>query len=383
MHSDELAGDRPRQSTADLDRPRVLVITPDYPPGAGGIQLLASRLVGSFTKLAAGVVTRAPVRGTAGGDRHVLRVPRLGSQTISVVALNTEAVRIACRRRPDLVLNMHVVCAPAAAVLRRLLDVPVVQFLHGQEVAHRPRLARNAINAAELTVCVSTHTRRLAMHVGGNPDGLVVIPPGVDVPPRFSGAKQPRPTIVTVARLVDRYKGHDVMLDALARLRGDGLDVQWIVIGDGRLRKELHLRAEALRLKDAVRFVGEVDDAERDDWLRSAHVFAMPSRVPPDGGGEGFGIVYLEAGAHGLPVVAGDAGGARDAVVDGTTGLLVDAADPEAVAQALLRLLSDPPFAERMGRAGRRHAARHTWGASAGALEREIFKLRSIAALSR
>jgi phosphatidylinositol alpha-1,6-mannosyltransferase len=366
---------RPREGAAAPDRPRVLLITPDYPPGAGGIQLMASRLVGSFRSVAPGVVTRAPVQGTTVGEPHVVRVPRRGSQLVSVLALNAAAVRIARRHRPDLVLSMHLVCLPAVAVLRRLLSAPTVQFLHGQEVTHRPRLARTAIDAAELTVCVSEHTRGLASGLGGKADRLVVIPPGVDVPPRFSVAKQPRPTIVTVARLADRYKGHDVMLEAVARLRGHCPDVQWIVIGDGRLRRELELRAATLGVQDAVSFRGAVDDAERDEWLRRAHVFAMPSRVPADGGGEGFGIVYLEAGGHSLPVVAGDAGGARDAVVDGETGLLVDAANPDAVAQALLRLLTDGSLADRMGRAGRRHAERHTWDAAASAVERELSKL--------
>jgi glycosyltransferase involved in cell wall biosynthesis len=87
----------------------------------------------------------------------------------------------------------------------------------------------------------------------------------------------------------------------------------------------------------------------------------MPSRLPPDGGGEGFGIVYLEAGLHALPVVAGNVAGALDAVVDGETGLLVDPTDHVAVADAISSLILDPELAERLGRAGERRAREHSW----------------------
>ncbi len=87
----------------------------------------------------------------------------------------------------------------------------------------------------------------------------------------------------------------------------------------------------------------------------------MPSRLERGGAGEGFGIVYTEAGARGLPVVAGNAGGALDAVLDGETGLLVDAVDPAAVAGALTALLSDRARARKMGRAGWEHARSLAW----------------------
>jgi phosphatidylinositol alpha-1,6-mannosyltransferase len=111
-----------------------------------------------------------------------------------------------------------------------------------------------------------------------------------------------------------------------------------------------------------VRFLGELPDAARDRWLRSARVFAMPSRLPGAGSaGEGFGIVYLEAGAHGVPVVAGDVGGAVDAVAHGSTGLLVDPTDPLAVADAIVSLLQDPARAAEFGDAGRTRAREFEW----------------------
>jgi phosphatidylinositol alpha-1,6-mannosyltransferase len=146
-----------------------------------------------------------------------------------------------------------------------------------------------------------------------------------------------------------------------------------VVVGDGDRRRALEALAAELGVADAVRFAGSVSEAERDAWLGRAHVFAMPSRVPEDGvGGEGFGIAYLEAAARGLPAVAGDRGGAVDAVVDGETGLLVDATDPGAVAEALVTLLTDAPLRERLGAAARARAEEHAWPRVAHRVERVL-----------
>jgi phosphatidylinositol alpha-1,6-mannosyltransferase len=164
-----------------------------------------------------------------------------------------------------------------------------------------------------------------------------------------------------VARLTDWHKGHDVMIRALPLVRTRVPDVQWIVVGDGRLRHEYERRVSASGLREQVMFLGEVDDLERDRWLGRARVFAMPGRLTANGGGEGFGIAYLEAAAHGLPAVAGNAAGACDAVIDHVTGLLVDPTDHVAVANAVTRLLLDRQLAESLGRAGELHARSLAW----------------------
>ncbi len=113
---------------------------------------------------------------------------------------------------------------------------------------------------------------------------------------------------------------------------------------------------------DSIRFLGSVSDEQRNPWLRRAQVLAMPSRLPAGGfAGEGFGIAYLEAGAYGKPVVAGNVGGALDAVIDGVTGLLVDPLDQLAVAEAITTLLLDTQLAGRLGSAGRARAQEHAW----------------------
>src|SRR5207244_8070422 len=130
---------------------------------------------------------------------------------------------------------------------------------------------------------------------------------------------------LTIARLEERYKGHDVMVRALALVRAKVPGARWVVIGEGSLRPAIEQLARAYGLGEAILFVGAVPDEQRALWLRRAEVVAMPSRVPAGGyAGEGFGISLLEAGAYGKPVLAGNVGGALDSVLDGGTGLLVD-----------------------------------------------------------
>jgi phosphatidylinositol alpha-1,6-mannosyltransferase len=147
-------------------------------------------------------------------------------------------------------------------------------------------------------------------------------------------------------------------------------EVEWVVVGDGPLRPWLEGLASARRLDESVRFAGPVDAAERERWLDRAWVLAMPSRVPGSGlGGEGFGLAYLEAAAHGVPAVAGSAGGATDAVIDGETGVLVDPLDDAAIADAIAELLLDDDRRGTLGDGARRRAGGLGWSAHAAAVE--------------
>jgi phosphatidylinositol alpha-1,6-mannosyltransferase len=369
------AGARAGAAGAGGERPRLLVLTPDFPPARGGIQLLAHRLVSGLEGFETEVLTLASpgadsFDATSGLAIMRVRSPaRLGPARNAVLGLR--ALAAAARFRPQLQLNMHIVTSPAAAVVRRALAVPTVQYFYAKEVGARPRLAAFAARHADASVAISTYTMQL-LASAGVPAGADVrlIPPGVDLPSETRPLAAARPTIVTVSRLADPYKGHDVMLEALALVRAEVPDVEWVVIGDGPLRPGLEALARSTGVAEGVRFLGAVGDSERDRWLRSADVFAMPSRLPGGGSaGEGFGIVYLEAAAYGKPVVAGNVAGALDAVLDGETGLLVDPGDPRAVADAITRLLRDHELAARLGRAAQQRAAGFSWMSMARSVE--------------
>ncbi len=373
--------------------PRVLLLTPDYPPARGGIQTLLARLVEHASGLDFTVLTLAqPGAGAYDRVRHVevRRVGAPGPRVASIAMLGAYGVGRALTHPPDLVLSGHIVTAPAAAAISRLSGVPFIQYLYAMEIAARPSLTRFAARRAQATVALGSYARGLALDAGAPAERVHVIAPGVDLPapgvdcpslgadlppegadpPPFEVtlprpvAREPaaRPTILTIARLRERYKGHDVLIRALPLIRARVPDVEWVVIGDGPLRPALEELVHSAGVDRHVRFLGTVSDRERDAWLARARVFALPSRLPGEGlAGEGFGIAFLEAAACGLPVVAGGVGGALDAVRDGETGRLVDPTDPHALAGAIVELLLDPARASALGRQGAQWAQRFAW----------------------
>jgi phosphatidyl-myo-inositol dimannoside synthase len=361
-----------------MAEPRVLVITPDFPPRRGGIQVLVHRIVSGLSEFAPQVVALGDPRGPEPiADLAVRRVGEVRlARALTVLGLNRAAIAEAIRTRPQVVLSAHIVVSPAAALIARALRIPSVQYFYAKEIGAKPGLARFAARSATASVAISRYTRDLILGVGGDGQRIRLIPAGVDLPaagapaPAPEGAGDDRPTILTVARLEDRYKGHDVILRAMPLVRARVPRARWVVIGEGPLRPSLERRALEMGLAGDVHFLGAASDEVRDGWLQAARAFAMPSRLPAGGfAGEGFGIVYLEAGAHGLPVVAGNVGGALDAVLDGRTGLLVDPTDHLAVADALTVLLTDPARAAELGRAGRRYAESLAWPRVAARVE--------------
>jgi phosphatidylinositol alpha-1,6-mannosyltransferase len=256
-------------------------------------------------------------------------------------------------------------------MVRGLLGGRTAQYFHANEIIDKPRLSAFAAARADVAIAVSAYTASLIAATGASPASLTVIPPGVDPPSDPGALPAARPTVLTIAQLIYGYKGHDVLIRALADVRTRVPDVEWVVIGDGPLRPGLEALASSCGLAGTARFLGAVCDEERNCWLRRADVFAMPSRLP----GEGFGIAYLEAGAYGKPVVAGNIAGPLEAVADGVSGILVDPTDPAAVGEAVTRLLLDRELARRLGRNGAARAQAFAWPVIAGQVEAALLEL--------
>ena len=151
--------------------------------------------------------------------------------------------------------------------------------------------------------------------------------------------------ILTIGRLVPR-KGQDKTLGAMLHIWQNYQDAIYVIVGDGP--DLTRLKTMAAPHQDKVIFTGRVSDQERNAWLSLADIFVMPARQS-DEDVEGFGIVYLEAGSFGIPVIAGRAGGAVEAVLHEKTGLLVDPEDIDKIAEAILRLLNDRELADKLG----------------------------------
>lgn len=354
-------------------RPRVLVTTPDFPPAKGGVQRLVGELVSHATGWDTRVVTLDHPEAGRGSSlvptRRVANRPAL--RQARMVQLNVATVREGLVWRPDAVVCGHIVASPGTLLLGELLRVPTVQYVYAKELPGHAALARIAMTHSTATVALSHHAAEAARQAGADPWRLSVIPPGVAVAERFltRAAKAEVPTILTVARLADHYKGFDVMLRAMPLVLARVPAARWVVIGEGPLRVELERTAQAWALDSSVLFCGRVSDEELDQWFAHCHVFAMPSRLPADGAGEGYGLVYLEAGAHGLPCVAGNVGAVAEAVIDGETGLLVDPTDHVATAGALVELLLDTNRAAALGACGRERARTLSWERMATAVE--------------
>jgi phosphatidylinositol alpha-1,6-mannosyltransferase len=191
---------------------------------------------------------------------------------------------------------------------------------------------------------------------------MVKIAPGIDVDhfiPRDASALRDslgiahKKVIVSVGRLVHR-KGQDRLIEAMPEILKSVPDAHLLLIGEGPYREHLQKLVHKHRLESSVTFIGRIQYKDLPMYLCAGDVFAMPSRSRLMGlEVEGLGIVYLEASSCGLPVLAGNSGGAPDAVVQNETGLVVDGTDDRQIAAAAIELLSDSAAAQLMGVAGR------------------------------
>jgi phosphatidyl-myo-inositol dimannoside synthase len=349
---------------------RTLVVTNDFPPRAGGIQAFVHSL--AMRQPAGSIVVYAPAwPGAATFDAAqpfpVVRHPT--SLMLPVPAVLRRAREVAIRYGCSTV--WFGAAAPLALLAGRLRSAGVDRFVastHGHEAgwAMLPgarQLLRRIGSQVDVVTYLGEYTRaRLAPAFGPRPR-LVHLPPGVDThafSPRVDGGPVrrrlglgSRPTVVCVSRLVPR-KGQDTLIRALPQVRRQVPGAALLVVGGGRDLPRLRRLARRHGVADDVVFTGAVPWAELPPHYAAGDVFAMPCRTRRGGlDVEGLGVVYLEASATGLPVVAGNSGGAPDAVREGETGYVVDGRSVAAVADRVGRLLGDPSAARAIGEKGR------------------------------
>jgi len=354
------------------------VLSPVFPPAHGGIETLTRGIVDHLPDDDVLIVTlREPGSDAwdAGYDREVRRSgnrPRGGRR--SIIRLTVRAVAEAVRFRPDLVLSMHVRTGYAAQAVRVLTGARWVQYYHAKEISEFAGATARCVRHADAHVGPSRYTRSLLGRAGLPESAVRVLHPAAPAIDRPADAAPRRPhSMLTVARLADENKGHDVIIRALAEVRREFGDVRWTVVGDGPMRPALEGMAVEAGVDELIDWRGSVGDEVRNRCLFESDIFVMPSRIPVGPvGGEGFGIAYLEAAAAGLPVIAANEGGATDAVDPPSTGLLVDPRDPAAVATAVRTLFRSREGIEAMRSASSRWAARFTWERLVDGLE-EVF----------
>jgi phosphatidylinositol alpha-1,6-mannosyltransferase len=362
---------------------RTLLITNDFPPRPGGIQLFVQQLA---LRLPAEdlVVYSSDWRGSAEFDATLpFRVIRERTELLlPTPSVARRAARLAAEHGCDRVL--FGAAAPLGLLAGGLRLERAVALTHGHEVgwAALP-LARNALRSIAdgcdvITYLTEYQRARLEPVVNGRAR-LERLTPAVDSEtfhPGVDGSEVrkrlglgDRPVIVCVSRLVPR-KGQDTLVRALPRVRKQVPDAALLLVSGGPHRRRIRQIARALDVEEHVVMTGSVEWEELPEYFAAGDVFAMPCRTRNFGlDVEGLGIVYLEASAIGLPVIAGDSGGAPDAVIEGETGFVVPGRDVETLTDRLVTLLKDPSLARKMGAAGREWVqSSWTWDSQAARL---------------
>ena len=356
---------------------RVLLVTNDFPPRRGGIQSYLGEFVGRLVQAGSHEMTvYAPQwKGAAAFDDsartagyRVVRHP--GTLMLPGPAVDARMRRLIAEHDIDTV--WFGAAAPLALLAQRARLAGARRVLastHGHEVGWSMLpVARSVLrrigDGTDAMTFVSRYTRSRFASAFGPEASLEYLPPGVDTDrfrPDPAGRAElrdryrlgGRPTVVCVSRLVPR-KGQDVLIKALPSIRRRADGAALVIVGGGPYLKSLRTLAQDCGVADHVTFTGGVPDDELPAHHALADLFAMPCRTR--GGGmdvEGLGIVFLEASATGVPVIAGESGGAPEAVQHNKTGLVVDGRSVEKVADAVTELLTDRDRGAAMGAAGR------------------------------
>ncbi|MER7401185.1 glycosyltransferase family 4 protein [Streptomyces sp. NPDC000070] len=358
---------------------KTLIVTNDFPPRPGGIQAflhnMALRLDPERLVVYASTWKRSRegVEATAAFDAEQ---PFTVVRDRTTMLLPTPGVT----RRAVGLLREHGctsvwfgAAAPLglmAPALRSAGAERLVATTHGHEAgwAQLPaarQLLRRIGDSTDTITYLGEYTRsRIAGALSPRAAArMAQLPPGVDEKTFHPGSGgdeirarlglTDRPVVVCVSRLV-RRKGQDTLIQAMPRILAAEPDAVLLIVGGGPYEKDLRRLAHDTGVAGSVRFTGPVPWSELPAHYGAGDVFAMPCRTRRGGlDVEGLGIVYLEASATGLPVVAGDSGGAPDAVLDGETGWVVRGGSPEEAADRIITLLGDAELRHRMGERGR------------------------------
>jgi phosphatidylinositol alpha-1,6-mannosyltransferase len=355
---------------------KTLIVTNDFPPRPGGIQAFVHNLA---LRLDPGKVVVYTSSWKDGAE-----VARFDAeQPFPVVRDRTKMLVPTPRvtRTAAGLLREHGcsavwfgAAAPLALMAPALREAGarrLVGSTHGHEAAWAQlpgsrRLLRSIGERTDTLTYLGEYTRsRIAPALTAEAAArMVQLPPGVDEKTYYPGSGGAavrarlglagRPVVVCVSRLVPR-KGQDTMIAAMPRILREFPDAVLLIVGGGPYRRDLERLAERTGVTASVRLTGPVLWEELPAYFGAGDVFAMPCRTRRGGlDVEGLGIVYLEASATGLPVVAGDSGGAPDAVLPGETGWVVTGGSPAQAADRVLALLRDPDLRARLGERGRR-----------------------------
>jgi phosphatidyl-myo-inositol dimannoside synthase len=245
------------------------------------------------------------------------------------------------------------------------LKVKFYPYIHGLDFLEsktnplKYKLLNYSLKHATKIICNSNYTKNVLIQSGIDESKLMVIHPGIHA--NLQSKKLHKEAVLTKYQLQDKFvlltvgrlvvrKGHDKVLEALKELVQDNPDIRYIICGKGPEREKLEAQTKKLQLEKFVIFTGAIDQNELEALYEAADLFIMLNReLKEQGDVEGYGIVFLEAGMHKLPVIGGNNGGVPDAVVNGTTGYLVNATDIQEVVNTIQMLQQDKRLIKEIG----------------------------------
>lgn len=355
----------------------IIISTQNFPPTAGGIQNYMYELALALHNLGqtVRVICDAPTeKDQAQFDTTLpFAIERIGGPKILRRYLKAKRIQKLLKVPNDSLLicdswkSLELVTASNNTITACIAHG--MEFPEKSSAKKRQRIAKT-LSRAQLVLANSRFTADRLKPYLTQPDTLRILHPGVN-PPYQAAAKDietiaawtgtHHPVLVTVGRLEER-KGQDKIINILPRLLADFPDLIYLIAGSGPLKEQLSQQAIDLGVENKLQFCGRVSDGERAALLNKATLFAMPCRIEGKSV-EGFGIVYLEAAMFGVPSLAGRAGGAGDAVVDGETGLLCNGDDENDIYLSITKMLNDPSSLQNMGvKAQSRAENEFQWG---------------------
>jgi phosphatidylinositol alpha-1,6-mannosyltransferase len=374
-------------------KPRLLLVTRNFPPLWGGMERLNWHIADELAR-----AYEVTVVGPAGAVAHapagvrVIEVPLRPLWRFLLLA-TWRALRAARRSRPEVVLAGSGLTAPLAWLAARFSGARAAVYVHGLDLtvphpAYRA-LWRPALRRMDRVIANSSATAGLARGIGIAPARIHIVHPGVEMPvldaaarTRFRavhGLGEHTPVLLSVGRLTARKGLREFVADVLPRIVAQRSDVQLLVVGDAPVDAlyaqaqspaSIRAAADAAGVGQHVHFLGTRFGAELADAYAAADVHVFTVRELPNDP-EGFGMVAVEAAAHGLSTVAYATGGVVDAVADDESGILISPENAIDFAAAVLRLLAQPLPAAR----ARAFAKRFAWPQFGAALMAQIQRL--------
>ena len=355
---------------------KVLFVTNDFGPRAGGIETFIIGLIERLPKDSVYVYTSQQGKTDKydaewKSDFGVTVIRDRAKILLPTPRVNRAVAKVARDNKTEIVcFGAATPLGIMAATLRRAGVKRIVALTHGHEVwwakvfpfSLAMRRVGSTVDALSyLGDFTKRAIGRSLSHSSKN--AMVRIAPGIDTDhfiPTLASKNlrselnlESKEVIVSVGRLVHR-KGQDRLIEALPIIRARRPNAHLLLIGEGPYRKRLEIIAETQGVRNAVTFIGRVPYSQLPVYLGVGDIFAMPSRSRFFGlEVEGLGIVYLEASSCSLPIIAGNSGGAPDAVLEGETGLVVDGRNANKIAESVIFLLDNPQKARAMGECGR------------------------------